>query len=158
MVKNRKLHECDHCSRGYPNKKDLVKHMREAHPVKKEKKSPSCHNLVFCPLQGCSWKSKTGNFSYHMNVHHKRPVYFQKQEYLKDAKRVCILCPKAVMGYNSYSHHLKDIHDIKLPVKSSFDQAQISEEALERKKEFHEKLVKESHDTQVLKKALENAV
>ena len=62
------------------------------------------------------------------------------------------------MKYNSYTHHLKKVHDIKIGAKSSLDKLQISEEVLERTKEFQEKLAMESHDTQVLKQALLNAV
>jgi hypothetical protein len=120
MVKS-KLHGCENCNAGFSNKKELVKHTRTMHPVKKDKKPNKSNRLRFCPIKECTWKSSTGGYSYHMNVHHERAFKFQKKEYLKDAKRVCILCPKAEMSYNSYSHHLFQIHEIKLAAKSRLD-------------------------------------
>ena len=63
MVKTYNLHDCDHCARVYRNKKDLVKHMREDHPVKKEKKLRKRNKLVYCKEQDCGWKSETGGLS-----------------------------------------------------------------------------------------------
>jgi hypothetical protein len=140
------MHKCDNCNEGFTNKKTLVKHNREAHPLKKEPKPKNPHNLRFCPVEGCAWKSSTGGFSYHTKKHHNRILQFQKKEYLKGAKRVCVLCPKTVMGYNSYSHHLATIHQIKISAKRKLDQAQFNEETLLRAKGFYETFLLENND------------
>jgi hypothetical protein len=104
-------YECSVCKTGFPQKQNLLNHMKARHPDRLKQRE----NMHKCPIEGCHFESITkGNCLIHCaRLHYSEAVEPHLQHIVVDDKKYshCTCCDKQFKSPTAYYYHiLKCLH------------------------------------------------
>lgn len=99
-------YECSVCKSGFPQKQNLLNHMKARHPNHLKEKT----NHFKCPIDGCSFQSVTkGNCLVHCARRHFDEIvdsYLEVQENNDVKTHHCLCCLKDYKSPTAYYYHV----------------------------------------------------
>ena len=99
-------YECSICKSGFPQKQNLLNHMKARHPDHSKEKE----NMFHCPIEGCTFQSVTkGNCLVHCaRRHYSQDVdeYLNVKEEGEKKVHMCLCCGKDYKSPTAFYYHI----------------------------------------------------
>lgn len=99
-------YECSICKSGFPQKQNLVNHIKSRHPETNKEKE----NKFKCPMKGCTFQSITkGNCVVHCARRHFSDVvdsHYEIREEAEEKIHYCYCCEKDFKSPTAFYYHI----------------------------------------------------